>query len=159
MKRTDKKIAILEEDAVIRDFYERLLSDAGYKTWYSKNGRETLHALSREDGDFDLLIMEPSLSHGDGWAIVNEIRESKGLQNLPILLVTAENIDGNEPVKSPSLFDGLILKQEFDIEVFRNAVDSLLADDYDEASVTDADTEDDRLNNSDFATPKHNFCN
>jgi len=80
-----KSILIIEDEAVIRELYDEILSMQGYQLEMAETGEEGV--AKWEDSSFDLLICDlglPGLLNG--WDVIAKIRERNN--QLPILVIT-----------------------------------------------------------------------
>ena len=80
-------ILIVENETSNRLLIERVLSSSGYRCLSATNGREALDILDREL--VDLILTDLSMPVLDGYRATQLIRERPGLENVPIVAVTA----------------------------------------------------------------------
>ena len=84
-RKEGHSILVVEDEAVIRELYDEILSMQGYQLEMAETGEEGV--AKWEDSSFDLLISDlglPGLL--SGWDVIAKIREKNDL--LPILVIT-----------------------------------------------------------------------
>ncbi len=80
-------ILVVENEVSNRILIERVLSTRGYRCLSASNGREALNILDRER--VDLILTDLSMPVLDGYQTTQLIRARPGLENVPIVAVTA----------------------------------------------------------------------
>jgi CheY-like chemotaxis protein len=80
-------IMIIENDISNRILIERVLSTRGYRCIAASNGREALEMLDHEL--VDLILTDLSMPVLDGYRTTQLIRSRPGMQQVPIVAVTA----------------------------------------------------------------------
>jgi|SRR6266567_6705942 len=80
-------ILVVENEVSNRLLIERVLSTRGYRCLSASNGREALDVLDREQ--VDLILTDLSMPVLDGYRTTQLIRARPGLENVPIVAVTA----------------------------------------------------------------------
>ena len=80
-------ILVVENEVSNRILIERVLSTRGYRCPSASNGREALDVLDREQ--VDLILTDLSMPVLDGYQTTQLIRARPGMENVPIVAVTA----------------------------------------------------------------------
>jgi CheY-like chemotaxis protein len=80
-------ILIIENEVSNRILIERVLSTRGYRCIAASNGLEALHILEHEC--VSLILTDLSMPVMDGYRTTQLIRERPGMQQVPIVAVTA----------------------------------------------------------------------
>lgn len=80
-------ILVVENETSNRILIERVLSTRGYRCLSASNGREALDLLDRER--VDLILTDLSMPVLDGYKATQLMRARPGLENVPIVAVTA----------------------------------------------------------------------
>lgn len=81
-------VLIIEDEADIRDLIQFNVERAGFKTRVAKNGQEGLElALANPP---DLVLMDIMMPVCDGLTALRKLRESPGLRQTPVLMLTAK---------------------------------------------------------------------
>jgi DNA-binding response OmpR family regulator len=105
-----KKILVAEDDNGITDVIELILSDAGYQTLTTRDGRKVYKLLEERPA---AVLLDVRLSGEDGRNICRKIKSSKDFSDIPVILFSADqNI---ESIAKESGADAFIRKP-FDID-------------------------------------------
>ncbi len=86
-------ILVAEDNKVNQRVIELQLLKAGHCVTMAANGREALAAL--ENSEFDLVIMDCQMPVMDGYEATKAIRRHRRLQNIPIIAMTANTMEGD----------------------------------------------------------------
>jgi len=85
----DINILIVEDFSAMRSILKNLLRDLGFNyTAEADNGESALPMLRA--GNFDFLITDWSMPGMDGLTLLKTVRADKQLEDMPVLMVTAE---------------------------------------------------------------------
>ena len=85
------RILVVDDDRDIRNILRDILSSSGYQVSEAENGEKALTLLEYESFDLDLLdVMMPDM---DGWSVLREIRN---LEYIPVIMLTARNLENDE---------------------------------------------------------------
>lgn len=107
-----KKILIVEDDEVLRNFYLELLTAEGFQVVEAVDGTEGEKLIWQ--GGFDLIILDIVLPRKDGMEILRNLRKTKPARpNGPIVILT--NLGQESIVKEAFLLGatGYIIKSAF----------------------------------------------
>jgi two-component system phosphate regulon response regulator OmpR len=88
MGKQPQKIAVLDDDARLRDLLKRYLTDQGFRVEGVPDAAALDRIMARER--FDLLILDLMLPKEDGMSVCRRIRASS---NIPIIMLTAKGED------------------------------------------------------------------
>ena len=91
--REMKKILIVEDIEWNRDLLAQILEE-DYEVVEAEDGAKGLEAARQERPD--LIIMDISLPEINGWDLAPMIRESEGIEDVPIIAATAHAMAGDE---------------------------------------------------------------
>ena len=80
-----ERIAIVDDEPVIRSLLEQLLKVAGYETETYPDGQAALNACEKES--FDLVITDLRMPGLDGFKLMELLKDSK--PKLPVIILTA----------------------------------------------------------------------
>ncbi len=113
---TVNRILVVDDDEIMRDLLNVLLSLEGYAVALAHSGENALECLGKNEA-FDLVLSDVHMPGLEGYALASALRGA--LPPSTLLL----GMSGREP--SPevrSLFDAFLLKP-FDVQLLRHAID------------------------------------
>lgn len=106
------RILIVDDSVTTRTLEKTLLESQGYDIRVAVDGVEALHLLTRED--VDLVVTDIQMPNMDGFALIEEMKKTKKLQDLPVIIVTSR-ADQKDRQRGLNLgADAYIVKQKFD---------------------------------------------
>jgi two-component system, chemotaxis family, chemotaxis protein CheY len=80
-------VLVVDDDPVIQEFVEMALMDEGYDVMRASNGKQALERILEQRPALVLLdLMMPIM---DGWQLLRQVNETPGLEDLPIILLSA----------------------------------------------------------------------
>jgi CheY-like chemotaxis protein len=82
-------VAIVDDDADIREVIGAVLEEQGYSTIEASDGRAALEMLQRARPKPDLLLLDLMMPMMDGWQLQRRLREDPELAEIPIVIMTA----------------------------------------------------------------------
>ncbi|HIR56228.1 MAG TPA: response regulator transcription factor [Candidatus Gallacutalibacter pullicola] len=83
-----KRILVAEDEQTIREFVVINLKRAGYECFEASNGEEALEIYERENGNFDVAVLDIMMPGAyDGLAVCRELRKKSG--SIGIIMLTA----------------------------------------------------------------------
>ena len=86
------RILVAEDQYMIRELMETVLTQAGHEVVLVQNGAEAIEAL--EGGDFDMVLMDVGMPEMDGISATRRIRRmDERVRNIPIIALTAYAMD------------------------------------------------------------------
>ncbi len=116
-----KTILIIDDNQDVRDALTLVLTDEQYRVTTSSSGA-ILHDLTADTLP-DLFILDAFLSGESGIAVGQQIRNTKSMQEIPILIISAR--DDIEKRAQNAGFENFLSKP-FDITKLLKKVDSLV---------------------------------
>ncbi len=81
------RILIAEDDAELRQLFQRVLTKNGYSVKGVADGRQALEAMEKEY--FDLIISDIMMPVMDGYELVRSLREAGN--QIPVMMITAKD--------------------------------------------------------------------
>lgn len=107
-----KKILIIEDEEIISSLLKKKLEVEGYEVAVAENGNEGLKQMKSNKPD--LILLDIIMPEKGGFEVMEEMRESEDLKNIPIVVIS----NSGQPVeldraKELGAKDWLI-KTEFD---------------------------------------------
>jgi DNA-binding response OmpR family regulator len=86
-----KKVLIVEDEEKIRKVINILLKNDEVSIEEAESGTEALEKI--KDGDYDLMILDLMLPGVDGMTILKNIRADSRTASMPVIVVSAKNLD------------------------------------------------------------------
>ncbi|WP_029060774.1 response regulator [Labrenzia sp. DG1229] len=80
------RILLTEDDEAVRSFVKRALELDGHSVDVAEDGGEAVETLTREKGEFDLLVSDIKMPVMDGIALA--LQTARDFPDMPILLMT-----------------------------------------------------------------------
>ncbi len=80
-------VLAVDDEEVIRDFYQHLLSREGYIVDTAKNAAEAESKIFRTFPD--LIILDVVMPDGDGYDVCKKVRANEKTRDIPVVMVTA----------------------------------------------------------------------
>lgn len=114
------RVLIVEDDPILAEIISTLLTTHHIQTHLAKTGSEAIR-LS-QDFDPDLLILDISLPEGDGFAVVEWLKQHNRLYRIPLLVYSAKDLDASERQRlqlgdTQFLTKGRVSIREFEMSV------------------------------------------
>lgn len=103
------KIAIVDDDAHIRELVQLYLRDEGFETCEFANGETAWQYFA--ENEIDMVILDIMMPRMDGWELCRKLRASSDM--LPILMITAKG-EPDEKIKGFQLGTDDYLTKPFD---------------------------------------------
>jgi CheY-like chemotaxis protein len=85
------RILVADDDAVLRELMKELLDESGFEVVVARNGHDVQLLLEREP--FDLVLLDLRMPRVDGWQVLAWIRTQRGLKGLPVVILSATELD------------------------------------------------------------------
>jgi two-component system copper resistance phosphate regulon response regulator CusR len=80
------RLLVVEDEAKTREYLRKGLEESGFIVDVATNGADGLHLALEEN--YDLVVLDVMLPALDGWAVIKQLREQKGI---PVLFLTARD--------------------------------------------------------------------
>jgi len=90
------KIALIEDNADIREMYKMKLELSGYNIITAEDGKEAVKLVKKENPD--LVLLDVLLPKKDGFEVLKEIKNSKDekIKSIPIIMLS--NLSSREDI-------------------------------------------------------------
>jgi len=102
------RVMIAEDDAVMRMLLKKFIEGAGYAVAEAADGEAALTAIA--EGAPDLLVTDINMPRMNGLELVKGVRETLGLSDLPIIMLTTESSDKSQELAFKLGADDYIIK-------------------------------------------------
>lgn len=122
-RSTTKRILIVDDDPVVREFLPKLISDEGHEIDFAKDGFEAGLKIAKFAPD--MIILDLVMPHMDGFEVCRMLKYDSATAHIKILAITG--MEGDE-VQDKILEAGAdsFMKKPIAVDVFRYYVKSLL---------------------------------
>lgn len=80
-----KTILLVEDDLFIRELYQRVLSEAGFKVMTAENG---IDGLKMAEARPDLILLDIMLPEMDGITVLAKLKRNAATAQIPVILLT-----------------------------------------------------------------------
>jgi CheY-like chemotaxis protein len=90
--RTNRKILVVDDDAVVGKSFDRVLSPKGYAVIHANGGADALVKLS--SGEYDMVFTDIRMPGMDGLEVTERIKASRPW--LPVVIITGYGTEANE---------------------------------------------------------------
>ena len=120
-----RRIAVVEDNPDNQLLVEAILED-DYQLDQYDNGVEAVAGITARPPD--LVLLDISLPGMDGVAVLARLRETAGLETLPVVALTAHAMAGDRKRFLAHGFDGYVSKPITDEDVLLGTIESLLSE-------------------------------
>ncbi len=87
MLRPKKRILIVDDEPNVCELMSETLKNAGYETFTAGGGYEGLEKASSMKPD--LILLDVTMPILDGWQVLERLRRTSEIQNIPVVMLTA----------------------------------------------------------------------
>lgn len=127
----DAKILIVDDNMMNRKVFKELLKPTQIQIYEAENGRKCLDML--EKLSFDIVFLDHMMPEMDGIETLHEIKERKLCENIPIVMLTANDIVGDREKYLNEGFDEFLSKpvmlEKLDKVIIRYLADKCVIND------------------------------
>ena len=102
------RVLVIDDDDTVRSLLKALLQDLGYEVTSACDGREGIEIFHRVS--IDLVITDIILPYLDGHEICRRIKVDHQLSHIPIIMLTARDLDEDEALAKQSGADAFLVK-------------------------------------------------
>jgi CheY-like chemotaxis protein len=117
------RILVIEDNPTNLELMTYLLNAFGHTTFVARDGRQGVEAALRETPE--IILCDLALPEMDGYEVVRRLKTEPGLNDVPIIAVTASAMVGDREKVVLTGFDGYISKP-ITPETFVQEVESYL---------------------------------
>ncbi|RME02415.1 MAG: response regulator [Planctomycetota bacterium] len=95
-KARNKKVLVVEDHAVVREELKLGLERAGCFVLEAEDGKKGLDIIRKRGEELDILILDLFLPELDGFRLLHLLRENYGHLQLPVVAITAKDLNAEE---------------------------------------------------------------
>jgi CheY-like chemotaxis protein len=122
--RQRKRVLIVDDDPNVADMLHQILPETDFELSAAEDGVAALEAVSKERPDIMLLdIVMPRL---DGFGVIERLRAEPGLRDLPVIVISAKELTGQESAKLRESVFYVMKKQGLEGERLIEEIDAAL---------------------------------
>ncbi len=103
-----QRVMIVEDDPIMRLLLRKFIEGAGFEVLEAVDGAEALDAIAHEVPD--LLLSDINMPRMNGLDLVKGVRQTLGLSDLPIIMLTTETSDKSQEMAFELGADDYIIK-------------------------------------------------
>lgn len=119
-----RRLLIVDDSVTTRALLKSILETAGYETASAADGEQAWETLVT--GTYDLVVADVDMPHLDGFQLTSRIRHSPRYRELPVILVTARQSDGDRARGVEVGANAYLAKSAFDQQNLLECVTQLL---------------------------------
>ncbi len=108
MENGQKKILVIDDEMVFRNYFTDALTRCGYSCKSADNASDGLNQIKA--GRFDLILLDILMEPFDGWETLDSIRNLKQVNEIPVMMISAKLLDVNEILRYGERIVGFIGK-------------------------------------------------
>jgi CheY-like chemotaxis protein len=119
-------VLVVEDDAEMRQLFQRFLQSEGWAVVEAQNGREALNRIAEDKPGLILLdLMMPTM---DGFEFLDELRKHTAWLSIPVLVITAKDLTAEERRRLDGRVNKVLQKGAYRREELLAEVRELVAD-------------------------------
>ncbi|MBI5489068.1 MAG: response regulator [Deltaproteobacteria bacterium] len=103
----DKLVLVVDDEPNVREYLQAILEDAGFRVLTAGDGEEALKLIKSKKPDF--ISLDLVMPRKSGHRLLYELRRSKELSRIPVLIVTAHAKDDLGGKDMKDLLDNRIM--------------------------------------------------
>ncbi|MFZ2192787.1 MAG: response regulator transcription factor [Candidatus Moraniibacteriota bacterium] len=105
------KIAIVDDDPMISDIYQKKFSDQGFEVYLASSGEQILEMAKKQK--IDVILLDLLIPKMDGFEVIKNLRN--GSYDSEIKIIVSSNLSDDENQKKAIKLgaDGFVIKAQF----------------------------------------------
>jgi DNA-binding response OmpR family regulator len=89
IKELTSKVLVVDDEPDIRDIFESVFTEEGYRLSFADNGKDALEIAIAQTPD--LILLDAMMPHMDGFEVCRRLRHDPLTAEIPVIMVTALN--------------------------------------------------------------------
>ena len=122
---TVKKVLVVDDDDLLRDFYVKVIKGEGFETVSASNGDEAIDVLKKNQ-DFSLAIIDLLMPIRTGWELIEYMKTEEQYNDIPIIALTGLAASFDEFQKVEELCDAVMHKGKFELSEFIDIINKIV---------------------------------
>ena len=123
----DKSVLIVEDDPDSRMFLRRLLRTEEYEVFEAVNGKDGLDQLKSMETNPDIILLDLMMPVMDGFEFLEQIKKIDSQSSIPILVVTAADLNEKDLDRLRGGVENIIQKSEMTRDQIIGEVSTLIS--------------------------------
>jgi CheY-like chemotaxis protein len=120
-----RKLLVVDDDPKVIDLVQQMLEGEDFVIETAKDGREALtHAEASKP---DVILLDLIMPKLDGFEFIEEIHKITKLRNIPIIVLTAKSLTGDEQSQLQKSVAAIVKKQGLEGEILIHEIQKLVA--------------------------------
>jgi len=120
----DGTVLVVDDDPALRDVLESVLEQDGWRVTTAADGHEALAAVERERPT--AMVLDLMMPRSDGFEVLRVLRKEPATADLPVIVVTAKELNDEDRGKLAEAAQGVILKQALRIDDLQQEIRTML---------------------------------
>ena len=116
-KNINKRILVVDDDDLLRDFYIKVLNSEEYDTEFAANGDEAIEIL-KNYSDFSLAIIDLLMPIRTGWELIELMKSNDDYKDIPVIALTGLASSFNDFHEVEAICDVVMHKGKFELAEF-----------------------------------------
>jgi signal transduction histidine kinase/ActR/RegA family two-component response regulator len=104
------RVLVVDDSDLNLMITQRILEQAGAQVYVAHNGQDACEKLQLQPGQFDVVLMDVQMPILDGYEATRRIRADLGLQELPIIALTAGTLSSERQCATTAGMNDFIIK-------------------------------------------------
>lgn len=117
MSDENKRILVVDDDDLLREFYIKVLKSEGYDTEFATNGDEAVEIL-KVNADFSLAIIDLLMPIRTGWELIELMKANDDYKDIPVIALTGLASSFNDFHEVEAVCDAVMHKGKFELAEF-----------------------------------------
>lgn len=122
------RVLLVDDDKFLLEFFGRVLAAQGLTAVPASNGSEAQELLASDPKGFDVMVVDLLMPIQSGWKLIEHVRGSDQLRDLPIIALTGLSLSYEEFERVRQQTNAVLLKGDFEIARFTETLNQVLRD-------------------------------
>jgi CheY-like chemotaxis protein/anti-sigma regulatory factor (Ser/Thr protein kinase) len=110
----ERRLLVVDDDPQVIDLVRQMLEDEPFEIVAAADGQEALERVAQQRPD--IILLDLMMPHLDGFGVLEHLRQHPPYQDIPIIVLTAKTLTGQEAVRLQESVSKIIQKQGLERE-------------------------------------------